>query len=231
MEAAQLRATSDIDELEQIALQADIHGNTRSNRGGRGGRLGLFGWSASPNIERASPARERPVAVESPNPEKPAPVIHLHLFTAVDVTSYSELMAGIRQKLAALGIRYLDFDVLAGFAPGLSGKVFGPCEVKRLGPEKLFDAIRAAGLRIRLEEDPEQTAKMVERISENYVPRDASQARPNNRNYRPSEQLIDRVLTHLANNTNGGLALLNGAAKKARFNWARRAHQIRYGKG
>jgi hypothetical protein len=108
----------------------------------------------------------------------------------------------------------------------------GGAQVKRLGIEKFFDALRGAGLRIRLEEDPEQTERMLARIAENYNPRQANQARPNNNNHlRPSEQLIDRVLTHPANNTNGGLALLNGAAKKARSNWARHAHQVRYGKG
>jgi hypothetical protein len=43
-------------------------------------------------------------------------------------------------------------------------------------PEKLFDAIRAAGLRIRLEDDPEQTAKMARHIAENFNPR--QQPRP-----------------------------------------------------
>jgi hypothetical protein len=146
---------------------------------------GFFGGGISPAIQRATVARERAVAVEPLKAQRPSPVVHL--FTAVDVSCYSELMAGIRQKVAALGIRYLDFDDLAGFAPGLSGKVFGSCEAKRLGPEKLFDAIRAAGLRIRLEDDPEQTAKMARRIAENFNPRQAAQARVNNRNYPPNE--------------------------------------------
>jgi hypothetical protein len=230
MEAAQLQTTSDIADLEQIAEQTSIRGNARK-RGGRGWHGGIFGWSASPNIERSSVAREKVfVAKESPEPEEPTPVIHI--FTGANVTSYTELIGGIRQKLAALGIRYLDFDVLAGFAPGLSGKVFGPSQAKRLGPEKLFDALRAAGLRIRIEEDPEQTAKMAQRISERFNPRQANQARMENGNhFRPSEQLIRRVLKHLANNNRGGLPRLNGAVKEARSNWARHAHQIRYGKG
>lgn len=58
--------------------------------------------------------------------------------------------------------------------------MFGILQVKRLGPEKMFDAIRAAGLRLRIEEDPEQTAKMKARIAENFRPRQANQARPNN---------------------------------------------------
>lgn len=139
------------------------------------------------------------------------------------VTCYAEMMQGLRERVSQLGVRYIDFDVLAGFPLGLSGKVFGPAEAKRLGPEKMFDALRAAGLRIKLEEDPEQTARMAQRISENFLPRQANQARTNNRNYnRPSEVLINRVLIHLASNR-GGLARLNAAAREARANWARLA--------
>jgi len=66
--------------------------------------------------------------------------------TPAEITSYTELVNGIRSQLGALGIRYEDFDELAGFAAGLSGKVFGPAQVKRLGPEKMFDAIRRGRL-------------------------------------------------------------------------------------
>jgi hypothetical protein len=57
-------------------------------------------------------------------------------------TSYTELIGGIQARIAALGIRQLDFDKLADFPAGLTGKAFGAAQVKRLGPEKLFDAIR-----------------------------------------------------------------------------------------
>ncbi len=194
-------------------------------------RHGKFGWAIPPHISRASVAREKILVIEErPKSERPTPVIHI--FAGANVTSYGKLISVIRSRVGALGVRYQDFDVLAGWADGLSGKVLGPCEAKRLGSEKLFDAVRAAGLRIRVEEDAEQTAKMTCRIAERFNPRQGNQARMNNRNHhRPSQQLIDRVLKHLANNTNGGLALLNGAAKQARSNWARHAHQIRYGKG
>ena len=68
--------------------------------------------------------------------------------------------------------------------------------VKRFGSEKLFDAIRAAGLRLRVEVDPEQTAKMQIRIAENFIPRQAKQARPDNRSHL-SNALIDEVLIYL----------------------------------
>src|SRR5258708_5883048 len=84
------------------------------------------------------------------------------------VTCYSELIDAIRDQVGALGVRYQDFDSLVDFAPGLTGKVFGPSQVKRLGPEKLFDALRGAGLRLKVEEDPEQLEKMRRRIAENF---------------------------------------------------------------
>ncbi len=54
-----------------------------------------------------------------------------------------------------------------------------------------------AGLRLRLEVDPEQQAKMKERIAENYNPRQANQARPNNHAH-PSNKMVDTVLNYLA---------------------------------
>jgi hypothetical protein len=205
METAQLQTTSDIAELEHLAAEGVARAWKRPR----------FGWGISPTIERASAARERLTAAETVRPEEPAPVVPLHVFTAVEVVTYTELMTGIRQKLATLGIRYLDFDVLAGFAPGLTGKALGACQAKRLGPEKIFDALRAAGLRLRLEEDPEQTAKMTARIAQRFRPRDEKNVRINNRNHaRPSEQLIHRVLCHLGR-SHEGLVRLNEAIGKA----------------
>jgi hypothetical protein len=137
------------------------------------------------------------------------------------VTCYRELIERLRDRVGLLELRYLDFDKLAGFAEGLTGKVFGQAEVKRLGPEKMFDAIRAAGLRIRIEEDPEQAEKMKARIAESFNPRQANQARPGNRS-NLSSQAIDEVLRYLANKR-GGLNRLNEAVKEARSNCARHA--------
>lgn len=114
-----------------------------------------------------------------------------------DVTSYTELIAGINAQREALGVRMSDFDDLAGFPAGLTGKAFGMLQVKRLGPEKLFDAIRAAGLRIKLEVDPDQVEKMKQRISENYNPRQSNQARANNHASTISTQVLSRAFGHV----------------------------------
>jgi hypothetical protein len=137
------------------------------------------------------------------------------------ITNYSELIAGIQARIGELGIRQADFDKLAGWADGLSGKVFGPAQTKRLGPEKLFDAIRAASLKIVLVPDPEQLERMQKHMDEHCLPRQAKQARMGNHSH-PSNKMIDDVLNYLANKR-GGLAALNEAVKEARSNWARHA--------
>ena len=116
-----------------------------------------------------------------------------------DVTSYTELIAGINAQREALGVRMSDFDDLAGFPAGLTGKAFGMLQVKRLGPEKLFDAIRAAGLRIKLEVDPDQVEKMKQRISEHYNPRQENQARNGHASSPPSSIVLSRVFKALGN--------------------------------
>jgi hypothetical protein len=130
------------------------------------------------------------------------------------ITSYTELMAGIQGHVEALGIKLSDFDDHAGFPAGLSGKVFGMLQVKRLGPEKLFDAIRAAGLRLRLEIDPEQQAKMKDRIAQNYNPRQANQARPRHASSLPSSAVFTRVLKPVGRL--GGKARWANKSKKER---------------
>jgi hypothetical protein len=216
---------SDLEGLEQAAEQTSFRVNEHSRRR-------TFGLGISPNIERASVSREgkaieKPAALIPADDEKGLSIVETlggpQEMTVISepVTSYTELIGVIRARIGELGVRYLDFDKMACWAEGLSGKVFGPSQVKRLGPEKLFDAIRASGMRIRLEHDPEQTQKMQAKIAENFNPRQANQARPGNRSHL-SNALIDEVLGYLANKT-GGLTRLNEAVKEARSNWARHA--------
>lgn len=113
-------------------------------------------------------------------------------------TSYTELIGAIRSRIGELGIRYEDFDVLAGFAPGLSGKVFGPSQVKRLGPEKLFDALCAASMKLRAEPDLDQLAKMQKQMAENCQPRQVNQARMSNNASPVGRALLSRVFKHMS---------------------------------
>lgn len=130
------------------------------------------------------------------------------------VTSYTELISAIEAQRTALGIRQQDFDDLCGFAHGLWGKVSGLLQVKRLGPEKCFDAMRAAGLRLRVEVDPAQLEKMARRIAENYNPRQANQARPGHASSPASTAVLSRVFKPLARK--GGKKRWHRVSKKDR---------------
>lgn len=113
------------------------------------------------------------------------------------VTTYTELIQGIDAERVALGIRHLDFEVLIGVTQGHWGKAAGMLQVKKLGIEKIFDALRGAGLRIRLEIDPEQRAKMLARIEENFNPMQMNQARRNNHASAISTQVLSRAFGHV----------------------------------
>jgi hypothetical protein len=164
---------SELAGLEEIDERSALHVN---------GRTG-FGWSIPPSIERARASREGK-AIEKPAALIPDDEKDRQTMTTLGgpqettIISYNELIAGIQARIAELGIRQVDFDKLACWADGLSGKVFGPARVKRLGPEKLFDALRAAGLRLKLEPDPEQLQKLSKQIAEHCRPRQSNQARP-----------------------------------------------------
>lgn len=144
----------------------------------------------------------------------------------LEITSYTELIGAIRDQVGRLGVRYEDFDLLAGFAEGLTGKAFGPAQVKRLGPEKLFDALRAAGLRLRVEEDPEQAEKMRRQIVLKCTPRQANQARMGNNASPISSQLMSRVFKHLSRK--GGLARMRKMTKAERSAHAKHAANVRW---
>lgn len=117
---------------------------------------------------------------------------------SLEVTSYTELIRGVDARRIALGIRQADFEKLAGLSEGLAGRVFGPAQVKRLGPEKLFDVIRAAGLKLRLEPDEIQLAKMQKQIAENCIPMQSNQARNGNHASPVGTALLSRCFKHLS---------------------------------
>jgi hypothetical protein len=213
--------------LEEIAEQT----STRFNVGTRSPKPGnKWGRGVAPNIARAAPARERPQPVVTQSPLAPAPEVRGPeiIFTGIEISSYTEMINGIQARLGELGIRQVDFDKLAGFADGLSGKVFGSAQVRRLGPEKMFDALRAAGLKLRLEADPQQLQRMQKQIAENCIPRQALQVRMRNHS-RPSRKMIDEILSYLASKK-GGIARLNEAMNEARSHWARHAAKARHAK-
>jgi len=210
---------SELSELEEIEQQCAMAVNHRTHKKFR---KKFRNWGLSPNIARASASRAKPELFLEQPAELPVPVDPIAAPESPLATCYTELIAGIDAKRVALGIRHLDFEVLIGVTQGHWGKAAGMLQVKRLGIEKIFDALRGAGLRIRLEEDPEQTRNIQNQIAnKGFVPRQANQARPGN-SANLSNKVIDGVLDYLAHKK-GGLARLNKAVKEARSNGARHA--------
>jgi hypothetical protein len=209
---------SNLDGAAEIFEQRSVRVNERV-------RHGKFGWAIPPHIERATVQRETkqpPAPALAPIDVAPASG---YIFAPIDVTCYSEALGPIRERVGSvLKITYANFDKLVDFPEGLTGKTLGRSQVKRFGIEKFFDAIRGVGLRIRFEEDPEQTEKMLDRVAKNYPPRQANQARLGN-SANLSNKFIDSVLDYLTNKK-GGIARLNKAVKQARSNHARRTIAI-----
>jgi hypothetical protein len=217
-------------DLEEVAEQAafSINPGTRQSQTKTPGSK--WGHAVPANLTNSKVAREKPQPAATPSLPDAAPEAHRPeiVFTGVEVTCYSELIGGIQARLGALGIRQVDFDKLASFADGLSGKIFGSGQVRRLGVEKMFDALRAAGLKLRLEPDPQQLQRMQKQIAENCIPRQEKQARPHNQ-ANLDQRTVDRVLIYLTTKK-GGIARLHDAVKDARSNWARHAAKARHAK-
>lgn len=131
-----------------------------------------------------------------------------------EVTSYTELIRGIDEGRIEMGVRHLDFEVLCSMTQGHWGKAAGMLQVKRLGIEKIFDALRASGLRMKLEVDPEQRAKMMVRVAKKFNPMSANQARPRHSSSLPSSAVLTRVLRPIGKL--GGKARWAGKSKAER---------------
>jgi hypothetical protein len=167
---------SDLDDLEQIASQTDIHGNTRSSRGGRGGRLGLFGFGLSPSIERASAAREKKKTPKKRGPKKKAPgpitvksppLPGRSAAVGQSFTHYSTLIETCRIRCDELALSRAELDRLSGLPEGYSAKLLGRdgCgqRQKRAWPISLEALLGALGLKVILIIDEQATARTLAR--------------------------------------------------------------------
>lgn len=113
------------------------------------------------------------------------------------VTSYTELIGAIREKVGRLGLKYEDFDDLVGLPVRFSGKALGPSHVRKFNLENVFDVLEAAGLSMKVDDDPECEERMRKRIAEKYNPRQANQARPNNHASAISSHVLSRAFGHI----------------------------------
>jgi hypothetical protein len=116
----------------------------------------------------------------------------------VEVTTYTEMIAAIDAARQRRGWRHLDFEKLVDMAEGSWAKVAGPVQMRRLGPEKFFDAMRAAGLKIIAEDDPEQIERMNRQVAKKLIhPGQLNQARNGNHASAISSAVLSRAFGHV----------------------------------
>lgn len=134
------------------------------------------------------------------------------LMTLGIVTDYGSLHAALRARAEELRISRADLDDLAGLATGHVSKILAPRFSKVLGPTSFGLILQSLGLRLRVEVDPEQSAKLASRWgrrNEKYVVRDRAS---------PSDQIVIK----LSRAKMRKLASLGGKARAAALSPAKR---------
>src|ERR1700730_7664731 len=155
--------------IEEIAEQTSLRVNERSRRG-------KFGWGVSPNIARASVAREQKKAPQKKAPRKrvskkktPKPISAKSPPSAARAaavgqlfTSYSTLIETCRVRCDQLELSRAELDRLSGLPDGYSSKLLGRdgCgqRQKRAWPVSLEALLGALGFKVILIIDEQATA-------------------------------------------------------------------------
>jgi hypothetical protein len=79
------------------------------------------------------------------------------------VSNYDELIAAIRRRIDELAISHATIEDLSGLSGGHVGKLLGASRVKTIGMQTLLLLFGALGVRMSIEEDREQIARMSDR--------------------------------------------------------------------
>jgi hypothetical protein len=159
---------SELETLEDVAAQIG-HRVTIGSRADHNTGRALGRWSVSPNIERASVAREKPQLVpagpQSVAPAaKRAPAPKMPAVAPRVIEDYSQFVDAIRDRSNELGMTREELDHQAGHQSGYSGKLLSRKHIKRFGFSSLGPTLGALGLKILLIEDTAQTATIRARM-------------------------------------------------------------------
>jgi len=102
----------------------------------------------------------------------PAPAVTIHSASEVarPVASYEALLDVLRRRMAELDLTFDRLDDVAGLTLGHSSKILSPNPTKRLGPMSCWALLGALGLRLVVEEDLAQLARVKSRLV-NFNPR------------------------------------------------------------
>jgi hypothetical protein len=125
---------------------------------------GRFGSSVPVNLSHAKVAREpaepkpaRPAAIAPPLPAKPpSPVGRL-------IATYPEFVDVCRDRADEMEISRSEIDRISGLPDGHSAHLLAKQFIKMFTPASLPLVLDTLGLRLRVEEDPELTARTLRR--------------------------------------------------------------------
>ena len=131
-------------------------------------RRGKFGWNVSPNIARASAAREKKKAPAAPVDgtlaARPAAPVRSASLGRV-IADYRTLVETCRARADELELSRLEIDRLGGLPTGYAGKLLGKDggdpgrKNKKIWPIALESMLGVLGLKILLIEDDAATAR------------------------------------------------------------------------
>jgi hypothetical protein len=137
-----------------------------------------------------------------------------------DVSSYEQMLAALRARVAELQISGARFDEYVGLPRGYLSKLVGANPVRKLGMTSFAPVLAGLGLRLLVIEDPDATDRLKNRLL------------PRNENY------VRGGVTYLALTTRfmqkigrkGAQARVDNSTKEQRREWARRAAIARWRK-
>jgi hypothetical protein len=167
---------SDVGAAAEVFNQTTIRVDKRAHHG-------KLGWGISPNIERASPAREKKTtpAVKQPSGESLVNPPIVSTYIARPVIGYKGLVKTCRQRANELAISRLELDRLSGLPSGFSAKLLGKDDSvprkKKMWPTSLQLILETLGLQIIVIEDFVATSRTLSR----RIPADHSQQRFDNK--------------------------------------------------
>jgi len=152
---------SEIKELEQIAERAAAASNV-GHRDRRRDRPKVLNYSVPPNLQRSHVAREKPAKEAKP----PVPIVPLVASTLADgepsaagplasIETYDDLHRALRLRAEEMGFARRTIDELAGLTGGLTEKILGPRQRRKLGMKSLGGLLKVLRVKLLMVEDPE----------------------------------------------------------------------------
>jgi hypothetical protein len=165
---------TDIAAAEEVFEQTRLGVNRKSPN--RAGRMQTC-WELSPAFERAKVARDPKPVQPTAKPivvavQQPSNAVLCADASNAEIRTYDDLIGYFKKRADELNISRLTLDHIAGLPDGLSSKVLGLKQTRRIGMATLEYFLQALALRLVVIPDPDA----LERNRSRYVARDAPHA-------------------------------------------------------